>query len=134
MHDRTARQEHRSLNRLIGETIQSFRDLVSSEIALFKEETTVGIQTVINGLVAIILGAVFAIVTVTLLVEALVEWLAVILESEALAAGAVALGTAVVAAVAIIFGLRQLSNFSLTPDRTIRSVKRDAEILSEKVA
>jgi hypothetical protein len=41
------------------------------------------------------------------------------------------------AAVAVglgLYGRNAISRFSLTPERTVRSIKRDTEILSERVS
>ena len=121
------------LNALIGDTLRSVRDLVSSELALFKDETAENVRRAVIGLIFVVIGAVFAIVAASMLAEALVEWLAVVLENEALAAGVVAVGSAIVASAAIMIGINRISGLSLTPNRTIQSIKRDAEIISEKV-
>ena len=68
------------------------------------------------------------------LTEALVAWLAVLLNSEALAALIVG---GVMAAIAIglgLYGRSRMSSFSLTPRHTVDSIKRDSEVLSERVS
>jgi hypothetical protein len=75
-----------------------------------------------------------AIAAVMLFTESLVEWLARVLESEALAALIVG---GVMAAIAIglgLYGRSAITRFSLTPQRTVRSIKRDTEVLSERVS
>jgi hypothetical protein len=79
-------------------------------------------------------AAVFAIISVSLLVEAVVEWLATMLGSEALAALIVAVLMAAVAGGLAMYGRSKLSASALTPDRTVRNVQRDAAALTHAAA
>jgi hypothetical protein len=69
-----------------------------------------------------------------LLTESLVEWLATVVDSEALAALIVGGILAVIAIGLGLWGRNAMTASSLTPQRTMRSLKRDAEVLSERGA
>jgi F0F1-type ATP synthase membrane subunit c/vacuolar-type H+-ATPase subunit K len=125
---------NQSLHNLFGEAIRETSDLAQKEFALFRTEMSQSVRTVFLGLAMVVAAAVFAIAAVMLFTESLVEWLARVLESEALAALIVG---GVMAAIAIglgLYGRSAISRFSLTPQRTVRSIKRDTEVLSERVS
>jgi hypothetical protein len=125
---------NQSLHNLFGEAIRETSDLAQKEFALFRTEVSQNVRTVFLGLAMVVAAAVFAIAAVMLFTESLVEWLARVLDSEALAALIVG---GVMAAIAIglgLYGRSAISRFSLTPQRTVRSIKRDSEVLSERVS
>ena len=125
---------NQSLHNLFGEAIRETSDLAQKEFALFRTEMSQNVRTVFLGLAMVVAAAVFAIAAVMLFTESLVDWLARVLESEALAALIVG---GVMAAIAIglgLYGRSAISRFSLTPQRTVRSIKRDTEVLSERVS
>jgi F0F1-type ATP synthase membrane subunit c/vacuolar-type H+-ATPase subunit K len=125
---------NQSLHNLFGEAIRETSDLAQKEFALFRTEMSQNVRTVFLGLAMVVAAAVFAIAAVMLFTESLVEWLARILESEALAALIVG---GVMAAIAIglgLYGRSAITRFSLTPQRTVRSIKRDTEVLSARVS
>jgi len=125
---------NQSIHNLFGEAIRETSDLAQKEFALFRTEMSQGVRSMFIGLAMVVAAAVFAIAAVMLLTESLVEWLASVLESEALAALIVG---AVMAAIAIglgLYGRSAIARFSLTPQRTVRSIKRDTEVLSERVS
>ena len=125
---------NQSLHNLFGEAIRETSDLAQKEFALFRTEVSQNVRTVFLGLAMVVAAAVFAIAAVMLFTESLVEWLARVLDSEALAALIVG---GVMAAIAIglgLYGRSAISRFSLTPQRTVRSIKRDTEVLSERVS
>ena len=125
---------NQSLHNLFGEAIRETSDLAQKEFALFRTEMSQSVRSMFIGLAMVVAAAVFAIAAVMLLTESLVEWLATVLESEALAALIVG---GIMAAIAIglgLYGRSAISRFSLTPERTVRSIKRDTEVLSERVS
>jgi uncharacterized membrane protein YqjE len=126
--------EHAPIQDLLAETVRQGAELGQKEFALFKEEMRENISHLVSGLVMIVIAAVFGIVALTLLITALVDWLAVILESEALAA-LICGGVALLIALALFFAGRNAMNLkNLAPDRTARSVSNDARVLSERVS
>ena len=78
-------------------------------------------------------AAVFAVGTIMLLIDALEEWLATIVNSEALAAFLIGLAMALIALGLGLYGRKTVSS-SLTPSRTTRSVQSDTRLLSKRVA
>jgi len=86
------------------------------------------------GLAMVVVAAIFAIAAIMLFTESLVEWLATKVGSEALAALIVGGVMAVIAIGLGLYGRSAMSSFSLLPERTARSVKRDTQVLSERVS
>jgi len=130
MHD----TRNQSLQNLFGEALRETSDLAQKEFALFRTEMTQSVRSIFIGLAMVVAAAVFAIAAVMLLTESLVEWLAVVLESEALAALIVGGLMAIIAIGLGLYGRSAISRFSLTPERTVRSIKRDTEVLSERAS
>jgi F0F1-type ATP synthase membrane subunit c/vacuolar-type H+-ATPase subunit K len=125
---------NQSIHNLVGEALRETSDLAQKEFTLFRTEMTQSVKTMFFGLAMVVMAAIFAIAAVILLTESLVEWLAVVLESEALAALIVGGAMAAVAIGLGLYGRSAISSFSLTPERTVRSVKRDTQVLSERVS
>jgi len=122
------------LQNLFGEAIRESSELASKEFSLFKTEMSASIRKLFTG-IAMMLGAVvFAIAALGLLTEALVEWLATVVNSEALAALIVGVVLAALAVGLGLAGRSAFSSFSLTPERTVRSIKRDTQVLTERVS
>ncbi|MGO4386554.1 phage holin family protein [Microvirga sp. 2YAF29] len=119
---------------LVGEALRESTDLAQKEFALFRTEISQNIRTLFIGLAMMVVAAIFAIAAVMLLTESLVEWLATVLDSEALAALIVGGVMAVIAIGLGLYGRSAMSSSTLTPQRTMRSLKRDAEVLSERGA
>ena len=125
---------NQSLHNLFGEALRETSDLAQKEFALFRTEMSQSMRSVFLGLAMVVAAAVFAIAAVMLLTESLVEWLAGVLNSEALAALIVGGVMAVIAIGLGLYGRNAISRFSLTPERTGRSIKRDTQVLSERVS
>jgi len=123
-----------SIHNLLGDALRESTDLARKEFSLFRTEMGENIKGLVIGLAMFVAAAVFAIVCVSLLTEALVEWLAGVLNSEALAALIVAVVMGAIALGLALYGRNKISASSLTPNRTVRSVQRDTEILSERVS
>lgn len=119
---------------LVGEALRESTDLAQKEFTLFRTEVSQNIRTMFLGLAMVVVAAIFAIAAVMLLTESLVEWLAGVVGSEALAALIVGGVMALIAVGLGLYGRHAMSSSSLTPQRTVRSLKRDAEVLSERGA
>jgi F0F1-type ATP synthase membrane subunit c/vacuolar-type H+-ATPase subunit K len=119
---------------LVGEALRESTDLAQKEFTLFRTEISQNIRTLFIGLAMVVVAAIFAIAAVMLLTESLVEWLASVLDSEALAALIVGGVMAIIAIGLGLYGRNAMSSSTLTPQRTMRSLKRDAEVLSERGA
>jgi disulfide bond formation protein DsbB len=125
---------NQTIHRLVGDALRETNDLAQKEFALFRTEISENVRTMFLGLAMVIAAAVFAIAALVLLTDALVKWLATIVNSEALAALIVGGALAVIAIGLGLYGRSTIVSFSLTPRRTVRSIKRDTQILSERVS
>ncbi|KFG67470.1 phage holin family protein [Microvirga sp. BSC39] len=125
---------NQTIQGLVGEALRESTDLAQKEFTLFKTEISQNMRTLFLGLAMVVAAAVFAIAAVMLLTESLVEWLATVVDSEALAALIVGGILAVIAIGLGLWGKNAMTASSLTPQRTMRSLKRDAEVLSERGA
>src|SRR5215204_4696288 len=123
-----------SIQRLLGDALQESSDLARKELALFRTEMSDNVRTIAMGLVMVIAAAVFAILALIWLTQALVDWLATMVGSHALAALIVG---GVLARIAIglgLYGRNAMAKTSLAPRRTVQSIQRDREILTESVS
>jgi len=123
-----------SIQRLLSDALRESTDLARKELALFRTEMSANVRTIVTGFVMVIVAAVFAILSLIWLTQALVDWLAVKVDSHALAALIVGGGLAVVAVALGLIGRNAVSKTSLAPTRTARSLQRDAEVLTERVS
>lgn len=129
-----AEYQGQGIQNLIGEALRDTSDLARKEMALFKAELSDNVRTLLMGIAMIAGAAVFAIAAIILFTEALVKWLATIVGSEALSALIVGGVMAAVAVGLVLYGRSTMSAASLAPQRSVRSVQRDAKVLSESVA
>jgi len=122
-----------TIQSLVGEALRESTELAQKEFSLFRTEMMANVRGLVLGLVMFVLAAVFAIGAIILFTGALVDWLATILDSRALAALIVGGVLAAIAVALGLYGRHAMSASSLAPQRTVRSLKRDAEVLSERV-
>ncbi|UVF20650.1 phage holin family protein [Microvirga terrae] len=125
---------NQTIQGLVGEALRESTDLAQKEFTLFKTEVSQNIRTLFLGLAMVVVAAVFAIAALMLLTESLVEWLATVVNSEALAALIVGGVLALIAIGLGLWGRSAMTSSTLMPQRTMRSLKRDAEVLSERGA
>jgi hypothetical protein len=129
-----AEPQGESIQRLIGDALRDSTDLARKELALFKAEMTEKVTGLATGLAMFVGAAVFAIIALSLFVQSLVEWLAGVVDSEALAALIVGVVMAAAAVGLVLYGKSKLAAFGLVPERTIRNVQRDTQVLTERVS
>ena len=123
-----------SIQTLIGDALRETNDLARKEIALFRNEMTSNIRSLFLGIAMLVGAAVFGVVAMLVLVDALVKWLATVVNSEWLAALIVG-GTMLVVAIGLaLWGRSTMSLSTLAPTRTTRQVREDARTLSERVS
>jgi len=122
------------ITKLIGEALRESSDLAQKEMALFRAEISENMRTLAMGLVMVVVAAVFVILALIWLTQALVYWLATVVGSQALAALIVGGGLAVIAVGLGLYGRSAISKTSLAPTRTTRSLQQDAEVLTESVS
>ena len=123
----------RSIPTLVGDVVRELRDLVGSEITLFRTEIAQGVHRISLGLSLLLVAAVFAIVGLFTLLLALVKGIAVLVRSDALAALIVGGVFLVLALGMALFGRSKASLSTLEPTRTGRQVKQDAKVLTERM-
>jgi len=122
------------IQNLIGEALRESSDLARKELTLFKAELAANVKTLAIGAAMMAAAGIFAIAALILFTEALVKWLATVVGSEALAALIVGGGMAAIAVGLVLYGRSTMSAASLAPNRSIKSIQRDTQVLSEKVA
>ncbi|HEV7873378.1 MAG TPA: phage holin family protein [Enterovirga sp.] len=123
-----------SLQTLVADAIRDAADLFRQEFALFRTEMSENVSAVVKGAVFFAAAAVLAIASVIWLTQALVYaidlfvhsmWLSALIVGVLLLAGAGALA---------MVGKNRMSAATLAPTRTVRSLKRDTEVLSERIS
>lgn len=122
----------RSIPTLVGDAVRELRDLVGSEIALFRTEMAQGLHRISLGLGLLLMAAVLAITGLFTLLLALVKGVAVLVQSDALAALIVG-GVFLLLALGLgLLGRSSASLATLEPRRTERQVRQDAQVLTER--
>ena len=121
-----------SIQGLVAEALREATDLARKEVALFRTEMAHNAKLFATGIVALMAAGVFAVGTLILLTDAFVDWLAVLVGSDALASLIVAVALLVITVALLIYGRSKLSAATLEPSHTIRSVERDADVLSNR--
>ena len=123
-----------NIQSLMGEALRESTDLARKEMSLFKAELSENIRSLFVGIALVVLAAIFAIGAIVLLTQALVDWLATIVGSEALA-GLIVAGLCLLLAVVLgLWGKSKMSAEALTPQRTAHSLRQDAALVSERVS
>lgn len=123
-----------SIQGLLGDALRETSELARKEIELFRAEMTSNVRTLFLGLACFMGAAVFAVVALLVLIDALVKWLATIVGAEWLSALIVG-GVLLVLAIGMaLWGRSTMSLSTLAPKRTGRQVRQDARALSERVS
>jgi uncharacterized membrane protein YqjE len=123
-----------NIPKLVGEALHESADLARKELALFRIEMSESVRTIAMGLVMVIAAAVFAILSLIWLTQALVDWLATMVGSHALAALIVGGVIAVIAIGLGLYGRSAMAKTSLAPTHTVQSLQRDKEVLTERAS
>src|SRR5215217_7624300 len=123
-----------SIQRLLGDALRESSDLAQKELALFRTEMSDNVRAIAMGLVMVIAAAVFSILALIWLTQALVDWLATMVGSHALAALIVGGVLALIAIGLGLYGRSAMAKTSLAPTHTVQSVQRDKEVLTERTS
>ena len=126
--------EHQGIHNLVGEALRDATDLARKELALFKTELSQNARTILTGVAMMAVAGIFAIAAIILFTAALVDWLATVVDSHALANLIVGALMAAAAVGLVLYGRSTMSSASLAPTRSVRSIQRDTEVLSERIA
>ena len=131
----SAASRHRaqpSIGQLISGVALDTRNLVTSELALAKMEITDAINEVKSGAVSLVGGVVVLVAGLGALVAAAILALAMVV-TPWLAALIIGVILAIFGAVMVSAGKSKMNVSSLTPDRALRAVRRDAETVQRNV-
>ncbi|MEA1830547.1 phage holin family protein [Methylobacterium durans] len=123
-----------SIQSLVGDALRETNELARKEIALFRAEMASNVRSLFIGLACLVGAAVFAVVSLLVLIGAFVKWLATIVGSEWLSALIVGGVLLVIAVGMALWGRSAMSLSTLAPTRTTRQVRQDARALSERVS
>jgi hypothetical protein len=134
MRETSAATGNQSIQNLVGDALRESSELAQKEFALFRTEITQNVRTLFIGLAMVVVAGIFAIAALLVLTQALVAWLATVVGSTALAALIVGGVLAIIAIGLGLYGRSSMSSSTLVPQRTVRSVKRDTQVLTERVS
>ena len=123
-----------SLPGLVGDALRDAAELASQEFQLFRTEMANNVAGLAKGAAMFGAAAVFAVASLIWLTQALVYGLELIVHSRWISALIVGAALAVIAGVLVMAGKSMMSAASLAPKRTVRSLKRDGEILTERTS
>lgn len=123
-----------SLQGLVGDALRDVADLARQEFALFRTEMADNVGTVAKGAAMFLVAAVFAVASLIWLTQALVYGIDVVVHSRWISALIVGALLLIVAGVLVVVGRNMISAASLAPTRTVKSLRRDGEVLSERIS
>ena len=106
-------------------------DLIQAEFRLARAELAEKMSAFRAGLIMILIGAIFLIVALGMVLQALVAALIAAGLSAPAAILLVAGGAAVVGVVLFVMGQNRLKPDELSPDRTLNSLSRDSRMVKE---
>ena len=134
--------DSRPLGELISGLVSDISGLFRKEIELAKTEASAKMSNAVSGLEMLAIGLVLAIGAVGILLAAIVNGLGALLvamgfteaNADAIASLVVALLVGLAAWIAISRGIAIVRNTSPTLPRTANSLRRDAEVVKEKMS
>lgn len=133
--------ENRPLSELVTGLVGDLSGLFRKEIDLAKTETSEKISHAMGGVEMLMVGMVFAIGAIGVLLSALVTAVSAFFvargmsepNADALAAGIVGVVIAILAWLLMSRGLAILRRTNLSLERTTTSLRRDAEVVKERI-
>lgn len=123
-----------SLHTLVADAIRDGVDLLRQEFSLFRAEMAENVGALAKGVAMFAVAGIFALASLIWLTQALVYGLAILVGSQWLAALIVGVLLLVIAGALVAMGKSRLSAVTLAPTRTVRTLKQDGEVLSERVS
>ncbi|CAA2105763.1 hypothetical protein MBUL_03354 [Methylobacterium bullatum] len=124
-----SRRDDKSLVLLVGDAIGQTQILLSKHLALFQAEVGSAVGQVARPLVLFLMAALFVLIGLFVLLVAIVQGLALLIGSEAIASLIVGGAFAAVALALFAVGYRLMSLSNLEPMRTRRQLARDRDAL-----
>lgn len=137
-----ANGDNRPLSELVSGLVSDISGLFRKEIDLAKTEASAKFSHAMSGVEMFAVGLVLAIGAVGILLAAIVNGLGALLvaqgfteaNADAIASVVVAVVAGTAAWIAISRGMAVIRNSSLTLPRTTNSLRRDAEVVKEKLS
>jgi uncharacterized membrane protein YqjE len=123
--------QDQSIKSLLAELVNNVSRLVRQELQLVQVETSEKTSQALEGVFVIIGGLLLAFAALLILLQALVVGLAEFMEPW-LASLIVGVGVAIIAFVLIKVGQNSLKASSLTPDRTLRVMRDQKDMVMER--
>lgn len=123
----------RSVPDLLGDLVLDFSALVRKEVALARAELNEKIGQVAGAAGGMAIGAVLLLAALIILLQAAVAGLVMLGLSPALASLIIAAAVGAVGGLLLRGGLHRLSEASLTPERTVNQLSKDATVAKETV-
>ena len=117
---------------LVGDALRGGADLAAKELALFRAEMASNAAGFAKGAVMFLAASVFAVASLIWLTQAIVYGLELVIHSRWISALIVGGFLFLIALVLVLMGKRCFSAASLAPSRTVKSIKRDVELMSER--
>lgn len=121
-----------TLQELVGDALRDGADLARKEFGLFKAEMASNAASIAKAAILFLIAAVFGVASLIWLTQALVYGIDIFVRSPWISALIVGGLLLVVAVVLAVIGKNMISASSLAPTRTVQSLKRDGEVLSER--
>jgi uncharacterized membrane protein YgcG len=121
-----------SFTSLLKELISEIGQLIRQELRLAQAEAAEKVSQAQNGVVALIVGLLFAFSALLILLQAVVVALATVVPAW-LASVIVGLVVAVIAFILVRQGQSNLKPVNLVPERTLNAVRTDKDMVMRKV-
>ena len=118
-----------SIKTLVRELFEDVGLLIRQELRLAQAETTQKLSRARHGAMYLAIGILLGFCSLLILLQALVVALSEFMEPW-LASVVVALGTGIVALILVKSGQSRLDPQNLTPERTMRSMQKDSELVT----
>ena len=118
---------------LLTAAVSQSADLVQTEFRLARAEVSEKLAALRVGVVLMVVGAIFLIVALGMVLQALFSLLFAYGMSAPAAILLVAGGAAVIGLVLFLMGQKRLNPEELVPDRTLTSLSRDSRMVKETV-
>lgn len=131
--EETQPMRDRGIISLVADLVSDSARLGAQELSLLRAELGERTNSLVGGLVMLGAAAVFAMIALSLIVETIVGWLSVVLESE-LAASLLCAAIASALAVALyMIGRSRLNPANLAPRRSTQSLSDDINLFTRRV-
>ena len=125
--------KNRSIGDVVSDLTREVSTLFREEVALAKAEIQETVTRVIKDAAMIVVGGFVAYTGLLVLIAAAVLALALVVAPwlSALIVGVVIIA---IGAILLLRGINDFQNVSMAPERTVRTLKEDAEVVKEKLS